>query len=45
MNSAAETLRLRISYLTEELATCTTEAMRRCVKEQLLDAERQLSEL
>lgn len=45
MNSAAKTLRLRIRVLTEELETCTTDAMRRCVKESLLDAERQLSEL
>lgn len=40
----AKGLQLRIRVLTEELGTCTTPAMVRCVKESLQDAERQLSE-
>jgi len=44
MSQAAKSLRLRITVLTAELATCTTAAMRRCVTESILDAERQLTE-
>lgn len=33
----------RIAVLTEELATCTTAAMRRCVQESIDDARRQLA--
>jgi len=45
MTTQAKALRFRIQVLTEELATCTTKAMRRCVKEAIIDAERQLTEL
>jgi hypothetical protein len=41
----ANALRLRINALAEELATCTTKAMQRCVKQSIIDAERQLTEL
>jgi hypothetical protein len=41
----ANALRLRITVLTEELSTCTTPAMTRCVTESIIDAERQLTEL
>lgn len=43
--AAAKALRLRIQVLNEELATCATYAMRRCVMESIIDAERQLTEL
>jgi hypothetical protein len=45
MKGVAKSLRLRIRVLTEELATCTTAAMRRCVMESIVAAERQLTEL
>lgn len=42
---AAKALRLRITVLQEELKTCRTPAEVRCVKESLIDAERQLTDL
>ncbi len=48
MNTANKTLRrslmTKIEALREELATCTTAAMRACVQETLDDARRQLRE-
>ncbi len=42
---ALKSLRLRLTVQTEELTTCTTVAMRRCVAEAIADTERQISEL
>jgi hypothetical protein len=43
--TAAKTLSLRLAVQTEELATCTTAAMRRCVEEAIEDTRRQLREV
>lgn len=45
MANQAKALRTKISHLQTELESCTTEAQRRCVKETIVDAERQLTEL
>lgn len=43
-NQQAKSLRFRITVLQAELDGCTTEAQRRCVKQSILAAERQLTE-
>ena len=42
---AAKSLRLRLTAQNEELTTCSTVAMARCVLEAIADTERQLGEL
>jgi hypothetical protein len=39
MTTQAKALRFRIQVLAEELASCTTKAMRHCVKAAIIDAE------
>jgi hypothetical protein len=45
MKMQAKALRLRLNTLSQELESCTTRAMRRCVTETIIDTERQLHEL
>ncbi|HKY37150.1 MAG TPA: hypothetical protein VJN18_14495 [Polyangiaceae bacterium] len=45
MTYRIKALKFRIATLQAELNTCTTAAMRRCVTESLVNAERQLTEL
>lgn len=42
MSQRIKSLKFRIATLQAELASCSTSAMRRCVTESLVDAERQL---
>lgn len=43
-DAQAKTLRNRIAEFSKQFETCTTEAQRRCVKQSILAAERQLTE-
>ena len=45
MANQAKALRTKINHLQAELETCATAAQRRCVKESIIAAERQLTEL
>jgi len=45
MTTQAKALRFRLKVLAEELETCSTRAMRRCVTQAIVDVERQLHEL
>ncbi len=42
MTARLRTLRMRLIAQREELATCTTDAMRKCVEEAIADTRRQL---
>jgi hypothetical protein len=45
MSQRIKALKFRIATLQAELASCSTAAMRRCVTESLIDAERQLTDV